>query len=160
MSCRNVFLENWNSEVMMVRINNNLSSWERSASPRQFSGYESMGATQQLVDAFRMNDGTAVTAEQEKGFSTQEYKDAKSGWVFAPAGTRNMFVNREPRFYVNICFNGAYWIGDQKTRIQLYYTGGSGKKGTWDYPRSGYIAIKNVSPSSNPLNSNYIKRPS
>lgn len=66
MSCRNVFLENWNSEVMMVRINNNLSSWERSASPRQFSGYESMGATQQLVDAFRMNDGTAVTAEQER----------------------------------------------------------------------------------------------
>ena len=159
MSCRNVFLENWNSEVMMVRINNNLSSWERSASPRQFSGYESMGATQQLVDAFRMNDGSAITAEQEKGFSTQEYKDAKSGWVFAPAGTRNMFVNREPRFYVNICFNGAYWIGDQKTRIQLYYTGGSGKKGTWDYPRSGYIAIKNVSPSSNPLNNNYIKRP-
>ena len=159
MSCRNVFLENWNSEVMMVRIYNNLSSWERSASPRQFSGYESMGATQQLVDAFRMNDGSASTAEQEKGFSTQEHKDAKSGWVFAPAGTRNMFVNREPRFYVNICFNGAYWIGDQKTRIQLYYTGGSGKKGTWDYPRSGYIAIKNVSPSSNPLNNNYIKRP-
>ena len=79
MSCRNVFLENWNSEVMMVRIYNNLSSWERSASPRQFSGYESMGATQQLVDAFRMNDGSAITAEQEKGFSTQEYKDAKSG---------------------------------------------------------------------------------
>jgi len=50
MSCRNVFLENWNSEVMMVRIYNNLSSWERSASPRQFSGYESMGATQQLVE--------------------------------------------------------------------------------------------------------------
>ena len=70
-----------------------------------------------------------------------------------------MFVNREPRFYVNICFNGAYWIGDQKTRIQLYYTGGSGKKGTWDFPRSGYIAIKNVSPSSNPKNGNYIKRP-
>ena len=39
------------------------------------------------------------------------------------------------------------------------FTGGSGKKGTWDYPRSGYIAIKNVSPSSNPLNNNYIKRP-
>jgi len=35
MSCRNVFLENWNSEVMMVRIYNNLSSWERSASPNR-----------------------------------------------------------------------------------------------------------------------------
>ncbi|EKC62781.1 protein containing RagB/SusD domain protein, partial [human gut metagenome] len=159
LSCRNVFLENWNCEVMMVRIANSLSGWERSASPRQFSGYESMGATQQLVDAFRMADGSAITPQQETGFSTEAYKDAETGWVFAPAGTRNMYVNREPRFYVNICFNGAYWIGDQKTRIQLYYTGGSGKKGTWDYPRSGYIAIKNVSPSSNPKNNNYIKRP-
>ena len=43
LSCRNVFLENWNSEVMMVRISNYLKHWERSASPRQFSGYESMG---------------------------------------------------------------------------------------------------------------------
>ena len=159
LSCRNVFLENWNCEVMMVRIANSLSGWERSASPRQFSGYESMGATQQLVDAFRMADGSAITPQQETGFSTEAYKDAETGWVFAPAGTRNMYVNREPRFYVNICFNGAYWIGDQKTRIQLYYSGGSGKKGTWDYPRSGYIAIKNVSPSSNPKNNNYIKRP-
>ena len=142
LSCRNVFLENWNCEVMMVRIANSLSAWERSASPRQFSGYESMGATQQLVDAFRMADGSAITPQQETGFSTEAYKDAETGWVFAPAGTRNMYVNREPRFYVNICFNGAYWIGDQKTRIQLYYSGGSGKKGTWDYPRSGYIAIK------------------
>ena len=159
LSCRNVFLENWNSEVMMVRISNYLKHWERSASPRQFSGYESMGATQQLVDAFRMKDGTAITPDKESGYSKANYSDPKSGWVFAPAGTRNMFVNREPRFYVNICFNGAYWIGDQKTRIQLYYTGGSGKKGTWDFPRSGYIAIKNVSPSSNPKNGNYIKRP-
>ena len=36
--------------------------------------------TMALVNAFRMNDGSAITAEQEKGFSTQEYKDAKSGW--------------------------------------------------------------------------------
>ena len=35
LSCRNVFLENWNSEVMMVRISNYLKHWERSASPRQ-----------------------------------------------------------------------------------------------------------------------------
>ena len=68
--------------------------------PRQFSGYESMGATQQLVDAFRMKDGTAITPDKESGYSKANYSDPKSGWVFAPAGTRNMFVNREPRFYV------------------------------------------------------------
>lgn len=159
MSCRNVFLENWNSEIMMVRIQNYMKGWERSATPRQFYGYESMGPTQQLVDAFRMADGSSYSHTSDNGFSTAEYKDTKSNWVFAPAGTSNMYVNREPRFYVNICFNGAYWIGDQRTRIELYYTGASGKKGSWNYPRSGYIAIKNVSPSSNPTNDEYIKRP-
>lgn len=161
MSCRNVFLDAWNNEVIMVRMNNGLQHWERSASPRQFSGYESMGITQQLVDAFRMKNGKPITDASyvETGYSTSDYKDNVSGWVFAPNGVRNMYVNREPRFYVNVAFNGAYWIGDQKTQLQLYFTGGSGKKGSWDFPRSGYIAIKNVSPSSNPKTPTYNKRP-
>lgn len=45
---------------------------------------------------------------------------------------------------------------DQKTRIRLYYTGGSGKKGM---RLLGLHRHQNVSPSSNPLNNNYIKRP-
>lgn len=161
LSCRDVFLDKWNNEVIMVRMSNGLQHWERSASPRQFSGYESMGITQQLVDVFRMKNGKPITDEsyKETGYSTSDYKDAISGWVYAPTGVRNMYVNREPRFYVNVAFNGAYWIGDQKTQIQLYFTGGSGKKGSWDFPRSGYIAIKNVSPSSNPKTPTYNKRP-
>jgi len=159
MSCRDVFLETWNEEVIMVRMNNYMRYWERSATPRQFGGYESMGVTQQLVDAFRMKDGKAITPDQEVGYSTSAYKDDVTGWTFAPSGTRMMYVNREPRFYVNVVFNGAFWIGDQKTQIQLYYSGASGKKGSWDFPRTGYIANKNVSPSSNPKNETYVKRP-
>lgn len=159
LSCRDVFLDPWNEEVIMVRMNNYMRYWERSATPRQFGGYESMGVTQQLVDAFRMKDGKAITSDQETGYSTAAYKDNVTGWTFAPAGTRMMYVNREPRFYVNVVFNGAFWIGDQKTQIQLYYSGASGKKGSWDYPRTGYIANKNVSPSSNPKNDSYLKRP-
>lgn len=161
LSCRNVLLEPWNKEVIMVRMSNGLQYWERSASPRQFSGYESMGITQQLVDAFRMNNGKPITdgSYVEDGYSTTAYKDGITNWVFAPAGVRNMYVNREPRFYVNVAFNGSFWIGDQTTQIQLYFSGGSGKKGSWDFPRTGYIAIKNVSPSSNPRTNTYIKRP-
>ena len=159
MSCRNVFLEPWNNEVIMARTNNSLGGLERARSPRQVSGYESLGVTQQLVDEFRMKDGKAITSAQEEGYSTSDYKDSLSNWVFAPAGTRMMFVNREPRFYVDIAFNGAFWIGDQKTRIEFYYSGGSGKKGSWDFPRTGNLSIKNVSPSSNPKNNNYVKRP-
>lgn len=163
LSCRNVFLDSWNEEVIMTRTLNSLSAWERSATPRLASGYESMGPTQQLVDEFEMSDGKGIresgTSYREDGFSTEEYKDATSGYVYAPKGVRNMYVNREPRFYVNIAFNGAYWIGDRKTQIKLYFTGTDGKKGSWDFPRSGYIAIKNVHPDSNPKTSKYVKRP-
>lgn len=163
LSCRNVFLDSWNDELIMVRTSNSLSALERSCTPRFTNGYESMGATQQLVDEFEMKDGTGIkdagTSYIEKGFSTADYKDPVSGWVFAPKGTYNMYVNREPRFYAAIGFNGAYWIGDQKTRIQLYFTGTDGKKGSWDFPRTGYISIKNVSPDSNPKTSKYVTRP-
>lgn len=163
LSCRNVFLDPWNNEVIMARIGNYLRHWERSATPRQASGYESMGVTQQLVDAFEMNDGKGIsetgTGYVETGFSTADYKDPVTGHVFAPKGVRNMYVNREPRFYVNVAFNGGYWIGDQKTQIQLYYQGKDGKKGSWDHPRTGYIANKNVHPNSDIKNSKYVARP-
>lgn len=163
MSYRNLFLENWNKEVIMVRMKNYLHYWENSATPRFAGGYESMGVTQQLIDEFEMKDGKRInevgTTYQETGFSSSDYKDAVSGHVYAPKGVRNMYVNREPRFYASVAFNGAYWIGDQKTQIQLYFSGNSGKKGSWDFPRSGYIAIKNVHPNSDPKNKKYIKRP-
>ena len=176
-----------NKEILFARPDVSYDLYSQHSVPRGSRGQGGLGVTQELVDAFFMSNGLpAITGYEpngepiinkasgynESGFSTQpdvrktkwiegdkDAKESNTENTIAPAGTFNMYVNREPRFYVNICFNGAYWIGDQKTRIQLYYSGGSGKKGTWDYPRSGYIAIKNVSPSSNPKNNNYIKRP-
>lgn len=153
-SCRNVLLEPWNDEVIMCRVKNLLSSiWERNTSPRIADGFSGMGVTQQLVDAFHMNNGKLIgesgSGYVESGFSTADYKDAKTGYVFAPSGTWNMYVNREPRFYVNVAFNGAYWIGDRKTRLGIYFSGNTGKSGTWNYSSTGYLALKNVHPDWN-----------
>src|SRR5690606_21765912 len=42
-SYRDVFLDPWNSEVIMSRNNNSLSNYERSQTPRLANGYASMG---------------------------------------------------------------------------------------------------------------------
>lgn len=155
-SCRDVFLDPWNSEAIMYRTYHDFINLNRHGSPRYYNGYESMGITQMLVDEFEMKNGKAIneigSGYQENGFSTSDYKDPVTGWVFAPANTYMMYVNREPRFYVDVAFNGAYCLYNNqadKYRWQLYFTGADGKKGSWDFPRTGYVRIKGVSPAYN-----------
>lgn len=158
LSCRDVFLDPWNSEVIFARTTNNLNSWERSCAPRSVSGYAAVGVTQQLVDEFEMENGKRIfdtgSGYVESGFSTAATK-------YAPSGTYMMYVNREPRFYVNVSYTGSQWLftGEGVKTIQTYFTGESGKKGSWDFPRTGYIARKNVSPNSNIRTGQYVARP-
>lgn len=164
LSVRNVYLDNFNCEYIVFRINNWLRYWDQAASPLQTGGYQSMAATQQLVDEFEMANGKGIFEDGsgyvEEGYSGTDYKDSKSGFVYCPAGSRMMYYGREPRFYANICFNGSYWVGDNATRIALYYTGASGRSKTTDnYPRSGYIAIKNIPPETNCKSGIYLTRP-
>lgn len=158
LSTRDVFLDPWNSEVIFARTTNNLKDWERSVTPRLASGYAAVAVTQQLVDEFEMENGKGIheagSGYVETGFSTAATK-------YTTSGTYNMYVNREPRFYVNVSYNGSLWInkseGDKV--IQTYFTGNTGKKGSWDFPRTGYIARKNVHPDSNPRITQYVARP-
>src|SRR5690606_32068824 len=75
--------------------------------------------------------------------------------------TYNMYVNREPRFYASVNYNGAAWINKTEGTkiIQTFNTGESGPAGSWDHPRSGYFIRKNVSPSTNPRTSTWTPRP-
>jgi len=140
-SYRDVFLDPWNSEVMMSRNNNALNNYERSQTPRLASGYASMGPTQQLIDDYQMANGKAIDEEGsgyvENGFSTSAGKYTK-------AGTFNMYVGREPRFYASITYSGSYWINTTEglKEIGMYYTGESGKGGSHDYSETGYMFRK------------------
>lgn len=169
LSCRDVFLDPWNSEVIFARTTNNLSAWERSVSPRSVSGYAAVAVTQQLVDEFEMANGlqpitgynsdgspivNAASGYVESGFSTAATK-------YATTGTYNMYVNREPRFYVNVTYTGSQWLftAEGTKVVGTFFTGESGKKGSWDFPRTGYIARKNVHPNSNVRTGTYVARP-
>jgi hypothetical protein len=75
-----------------------------------------------------------------------------SGTSYYDVGTSNMYINREPRFYVAITFNGSKWINPSAVRgtetIQLYNGGNSGKYTGRNWSRTGYCVRKKVNPSS------------
>jgi hypothetical protein len=148
LSCRDVFLTDWNKEVILARP-------ESSVGPRGYEmtpyhrgansdsrGAGALGATQMQVDAFFMANGRSINDSGSgyitTGFSTVATKYTKSGIY-------NQWVNREPRFYVNITYNGSTWLNTNDGEIitQLYNTGNSGKAtGGNDYCPTGYVVRK------------------
>ena len=103
----------------------------------------------------------------ESGFSTQpdvrktkwiegdkDAKESNTENTIAPAGTFNMYVNREPRFYVSVLYNGA-WYRQSSRYVDFYYEGEDGRPASgslWDAPQTGYLLRKRVHPETNILN--------
>ena len=81
----------------------------------------------------------------ENGFSNSDGK-------YTSAGIYNMYTNREPRFYVDVTYNGSTWLNTTSSSgtviTETYYSGNSGKKvGRNDYSPTGYIGRKNIAQS-------------
>lgn len=151
LSCRDVMLTDWNKEVIFARAGSSigprqyeLTPYHNGASSRDVKGSGGLGATQNMVDAFFTKNGRSIN-------------DPLSGYVkegtsmFQPPNDNhekeiyNQWVNREPRFYVNITFDGSTWLNTSFGEIttRLYNTGNSGKQtGGGDYSPTGYIVRK------------------
>src|SRR5699024_10132771 len=109
------------------------------------TGSGGMGATQTMVDAYFMANGLPIddpnSGYQETGFSTFQ-----APYDFEERRTFNQWVNREPRFYVGITYNGSLWLNTDPEPIvtKTWYQGNSGKQiGGNDFTRTGYIVRKN-----------------
>jgi len=95
---------------------------------RSAGGWNGLGPTQEMVDAYFMSDGKPITESPlytETGFTT--------------TGIFNMYVNREPRFYASIQYNGMKYTGGAANNItiQMNYSGKDGKKtGGDDYSQT------------------------
>lgn len=156
LSCRDILLKDWNSEVIFARVNNDIGSWQYEATPRLdgsgIGGGTGAGVTQKMVDAYFMSNGKTIadagSGYESSGFSTAPVVVTPS--LTIPAGTYKMYVNREPRFYVDITYNGSVWINTTRgTKIvELFYSGNSGRHLGSDYSVTGYVARKNVLPDA------------
>ena len=149
---RNILLTPWNEECIFARKSNNQPSWDIHCSIRRAGGWNGIGPTQEMVDAYFMKDGKSITESslyRENGFTNN---------------ISNMYVDREPRFYASIIYNGQKYKGgsivSDSVIVDFTYSGKDGKQfGGEDYTHTGYLVYKNVSPETNRLAGQYKSRP-
>lgn len=105
--------------------------------PNGYDGWAGNTPLQNLVDAYQMTNGKDIT-------------DPTSGY-----DSTNPYVNRDPRFYATILYNGATYRGRQ---IQVYTPGGLDSKdgpSNWNTTKTGYYLRKYMddnNPIDNPWN--------
>lgn len=148
LSCRDVFLTDWNKEVILARPESSIGARQYEMTPyhrgasSDSRGSGGLGATQGQVDAFFMANGKRIE-DSGSGYLSTGFSSAAT--KYTKAGIYNQWVNREPRFYVNITYNGSTWlnVNDGEITTQLYNTGNSGKAtGGNDYCPTGYVVRK------------------
>lgn len=134
-----------NKEIIWA---NPVNSWgnvggegtDRRLTPRsERSGFNGMGVTQELVDAFGMIDGLSIKESplyKENGFSVAG--DDTTGRT--EPGTFDMYINRDPRFYQTVFYQDRRWpISNDKIEFQK---GSGNDNSAGDNPYTGYLLYK------------------
>jgi hypothetical protein len=92
--------------------------------PNGYNGWGGNTPLQNLVDAYEMDNGKAIT-------------DPTSGY-----DAQNPYVNRDPRFYASILYNGAPYRG---STVQVFLPGGKDSNqgpSNWNTSLTGYYLRK------------------
>jgi len=92
--------------------------------PNGYDGWAGNTPFQNLVDAYQMSSGKAIT-------------DATSGY-----DPQNPYVNRDPRFYATILYNGAPY---RNSTVQVFTPGGKDSNqgpSNWNTSQTGYYLKK------------------
>ena len=153
-SVYNLF-QQYTHEIIWATANNdwggmNGDAFDRRIAPRcEKNGLGSTGVTQELVDAFYMKDGFPVSATaylpqstlyQEEGYGT--YKDQNDNFSkkYTNVTVSNRYLNREPRFYNTVFFNGRQW--PVSCNQVLFYNGGNSGVQEGQATLTGYMLFK------------------
>lgn len=149
-SYKGIFISQYgNQEIIWARNLDGGASLEldRHCMLRSKGGWNGVGVTQKSVDEYEMANGKSIkdptSGYLETGFSAVDTK-------YSPKGTWNMYVGREPRFYVSVNYSGASWWDNSKS--EFFYKGKDGKEiGRDDHSRTGYLVRKYIDPISDPV---------
>lgn len=167
-SYKSVFTTLQNEEMIMPFLEIN-AHMDKHATPNLIGGWGGFGPTQEMVDMYAMDNGRypirgykganrlqpaidPLSGYNEGGFTTFTHPLEKT-----ERRTFNMYVNREPRFYVSVLYGGLSWFvtnraSDRKV-IEMFANGNNGSSSTHNYYTTGYAMIKFVSPDyvANPV---------
>jgi starch-binding outer membrane protein, SusD/RagB family len=151
-----LFLQRWNKEIFLARNwTGAMQDMDRCTFPNGMGGWSGYSPTQEIVDDYEMKTGIApITGynadgspkiNPAAGYLEGGYSAAADPKGYYVAGTRNMYVNREPRFYASINYNGSDWAG---RRIEFYDAGrDSRRNGGRDHAICGYLMKKFSDPT-------------
>ncbi|WP_431422656.1 RagB/SusD family nutrient uptake outer membrane protein [Bacteroides hominis] len=163
-SVYNLF-QKYTHEIIWATANNdwggmNGDAFDRRIAPRcEKNGLGSTGVTQELVDAFYMKDGLPISATaylpqstlyQEEGYGT--YKDQNDNFSkkYTNVSVSNRYLNREPRFYNTVFFNGRQW--PVSCNQVLFYNGGNSGVQEGQATLTGYMLFKRFNRSVSLIN--------
>lgn len=141
---RSIFLDYENSEVIFAKYTSDAyyidreNSLSRDLGINSIHGYAAYSPLQQLVDEFEVTNGTQtvipVSYVKETGrvvTTSNLYND------------QNPYVNRDPRFYANILYDGALYRGT--IPVDTYVGGKDSPQAlseSWNASKSGYYLRK------------------
>jgi SusD family. len=158
-----IFVDNWNDEIIWAKNLGDYWHYMWCSDPISFGCPSIFNPTQEMVDSYEMADGSTPISgykgdgltpviNSASGYQEAGYASSASSKGYWPAGVRNMYVNREPRFYASINFAGQVWKHNHA--LAFWYSGVDGKKyGSSDYCKTGYLMRKhnNINITSNPF---------
>ncbi|HLZ89288.1 MAG TPA: RagB/SusD family nutrient uptake outer membrane protein [Puia sp.] len=139
-SYSSLFLNSSSNEIIFERlyaIGARHVCLEIANAPNGYGGWAGNTPLQNFVDAYQMKNGKDIT-------------DASSGY-----DSTNPYVNRDPRFYSTVLYNGASYRG---STVQVYTPGGKDSKdgpSNWNTTKTGYYLRKYMddnNPIDNPWN--------
>lgn len=147
-------------------LNNNALSI---AFPLHMGGWNGLGVTQVLIDAYRMDDGSNYTLSNDY-FEPIGSDDVFSGYTLKGTAAK-MYKNREARFYASIGFSEGFWPGSslvnpnqnpeaRTNQTITYYSNGNTapqSANPEDYNVTGYTMKKYIHPEDNLWNGGTIK---
>ncbi len=131
-----IFIDFFNPEVIFSRVYNGTNYEDRyntlyrDLSPNGYNGYSAYNVLEQMVEDFDMKDGSAFSWSN-------------------PTEAANPYANRDPRFGVDILYNGAPFQG---RNAQFYEGGLDSKESTlspWNASKTGYTIHKMVDDTYN-----------
>ncbi len=148
-----------NPEYVWALKSGGLKSYTQASFPIIAGGWNGMGVTQKMVDAFYMRDGKTIdNSSDEFPYSEEGFTStiqSFSGYRLN-SGVYNMYVNREARFYASIGFSEAYWpatsatsVGDYNLTVTYYYDSENGKSNPnalVNHTPTGYVIKKYIHP--------------
>lgn len=162
-SYKAVFTQGANSEMIFPYLQDD-GRFDLHAYPSCFGGWGGYGVTQEMVDMYAMNNGKyPITGykdeirmkpiiDHESGYSENGMSSFEHPICKKTLSTYNMFVNREPRFYVSVyygCTNLPWFIStreDKRNVIEMFSNGNCGPSNTHNYYSTGYAMIKFLMP--------------